>query len=400
MKKSRLDQWICHVEGIPELTREILEEIQLRRLNQVLTALRARGGFYRNLPDKLNTLQELKALPFTTAEDIAAAPMQFLLVSQAEVSRIISGATSGTTGPAKRIFYTPRDTEHTVGFFAAGIGEMLSPGEKCMIAFPFTGPFGLGDLIAKAVERLGGIPVKAGFGGTYDELCKLVAEERPETYIGFPVCFLSLQRMYGEDFPIKRALLSADACPDGVMEALKDKGISLYPHYGSREMCLGGAVTCPAQEGMHLRENHILAEIIDESGNPLPDGQWGELVITTIDMEAMPLIRYRTGDRARFLPERCPCGSVTRRLDRVSRLDREEGAMERLDSLLFSCPDLVDYRAAWTEGKLKLEALLLREEGRKQLEQLLAGVNAEVFAEPALKSCRPMYPGKRTLIVE
>lgn len=72
--------------------------------------------------------------------------------------------------------------------------------------------------------------------------------------------------------------------------------------------------------------------------------------------------------------------------------------MERLDSLLFSCLDLVDYRAARTEGKLKLEALLLREEGRKQLEQLLAGVNAEVFAEPALKSCRPMYPGKRTLL--
>ena len=181
----------------------------------------------------------------------------------------------------------------------AGIGEMVSPGEKCLIDFPFTGSFGLGDLIAKAVEQLGGIPVKAGFGGCFRELCELVEREQPQTYIGFPVCFLSLLRMYGEGFPVRRALLSADACPEGVMAALKEEGIGLYPHYGSREMCLGGAITCSALEGMHLRENHVIAEIIDEAGDPLPDGQWGELVITTIDMEAMPLIRYRTGDRAR-----------------------------------------------------------------------------------------------------
>lgn len=398
MKKSRLDEWICRVEGIPELTRELLEDIQLRRLNQILEALRARAGFYRDLPEKLETLEELKTLPFTAAEDMAAAPMQFLLVSQAEISRIISGATSGTTGPAKRVFYTRRDTEHTVGFFAAGIGEMVSPGEKCMIAFPFTGPFGLGDLIAKAVEQLGGIPVKAGFGVSYRELCELVEREQPQTYIGFPVCFLSLLRMYGEGFPVRRALLSADACPEGVMAALKEEGIGLYPHYGSREMCLGGAITCSALEGMHLRENHVIAEIIDEAGDPLPDGQWGELVITTIDMEAMPLIRYRTGDRARFLPEPCPCGSVARRLDRVSRL--ETGiTMEVLDSLLFPCPELVDMKAAWHADRLTIEARTLGGKGREELENRLAtcfpGVIAEVSVLTAQPGDRPYYSGKR-----
>ncbi len=70
---------------------------------------------------------------------------------------------------------------------------------------------------------------------------------------------------------------------------------------------MGGAVTCPAFEGMHLRENHILPEIIDENGKVLPDGEYGELVLTTIGADAMSLIRYRTGDYTRILPK-CPCG--------------------------------------------------------------------------------------------
>lgn len=181
-----------------------------------------------------------------------------------------------TTGPAKRVFYTEADTEHTIGFFAAGISEMLAPGQKCFIAFPFTGPFGLGDLIAAAVERLDGIPIKAGFGQTWQEMLALLEETQPETYIGFPVTLLSLSRLYGKHFPVKRALVSGDACPKGVMAELeRDLDSKLYPHYGSRECGLGGAVTCSAHEGMHLRENHIIAEIIDENGNVLPDGEYG-----------------------------------------------------------------------------------------------------------------------------
>ena len=159
MKRTNLENWIEEIEEIPHLTRSQLENLQLRRLNETLARVKARGGFYKDYPQKLDVLSELQNLPFTTAEDLSAHPGKFLLTSQSEVSRVISGATSGTTGPAKRVFYTDMDTEHTVGFFAAGISEMLSPGEKCFIAFPFTGPFGLGDLIAKAVERLGGVPI-------------------------------------------------------------------------------------------------------------------------------------------------------------------------------------------------------------------------------------------------
>lgn len=400
MRRTKLENWIEKTEALPELTREGLETLQLHRLNETLARLKARGGFYKDYPEKLESLSELQNLPFTTPADLSANPGKFLLTSQSEVSRVISGATSGTTGPAKRVFYTAVDTEHTVGFFAAGISEMLSQGEKCLIAFPFTGPFGLGDLIAQAVERLGAIPVRAGFGQTWGELTDLVWETRPETYIGFPVPLLSLIRMYGEDFPIQRALVSGDACPKGVMDELeKALGSRIYPHYGSRECGLGGAVTCEAFEGMHLRENHIIPEIIDEAGNVLPEGEYGELVITTIGADAMPLIRYRTGDFTRILPP-CPCGGVTKRLDTVSRREGNV-SMEEMDSLLFGLPGLVDYRACLREN-LVVEAGT-REAGVEQellerIGQLYPGLRVSVYTSDCRLSDRPMYLGKRHIM--
>ena len=399
MNRTKLENWIKQVEGIPHLTREALEELQLQRLNETLARVRAREGFYRDYPEKLDSLSGLRKLPFTTAQDLSAHPGKFLLTSQSEVSRVISGATSGTTGPAKRVFYTETDTEHTVGFFAAGISEMLSPGEKCFIAFPFTGPFGLGDLIAKAVERLGGIPIRAGFGQTFGEMLDLIEATQPETYIGFPVTLLSLARMYGENFPVQRALVSGDACPEGVMAELeKVLGSRLYPHYGSRECGLGGAVTCEAFEGMHLRENHIIPEIIDENGKILPDGEYGELVLTTIGADAMPLIRYRTGDYTRILPP-CKCGGVTKRIDTVSR---REGniSMEELDSILFPIPGLIDYRASF-DGKLHLQCLWQRQISAPILSAVRRkdpGVEVAVSGTVVTPEDRPMYPGKRCLL--
>lgn len=397
MKRTRLDSWICETESLPELTREGLEALQMKRLNETLARLKERGGIYAEYPERLDNLVQLEQLPFTTPAMLAKSPGAFLLTSQSEVSRVISGATSGTTGPAKRVFYTQRDTENTVGFFAAGIGEMLHPGEKCLIAFPFSGPFGLGDLIAKAVEKLGGIPVRSGFGGSWAELSALVDETQPETYIGFPVTLLGLCRMYGKPLPIRRALVSGDACPKGVMAALEAAlGSRLYPHYGSRECGLGGAVTCPAFEGMHLRENHIIPEIIDENGQVLPEGAYGELVITTVGLEAMPLIRYRTGDYTRILPP-CPCGGVTRRIDTVSR---REGAvsMEALDSALFPLESLVDYRASF-DGVLHIDARTLDGAGTDWLaraaEKCCPGKKVALRVSPASPAMGPMYMGKR-----
>ena len=374
------------------MTRENLQDLQLRRLNETLARLPKNQG----LPREVSSLEALSCLPFTTPQMLSEHPGRYLATSQAQVSRVISGATSGTTGPAKRVFYTEGDCQNTVGFFAAGISEMLSPGEKCLIAFPFSGAFGLGDLIARAVERLGAVPVRAHVGACWEEAARQIEQTGATAYIGFPVPLLGLLRLY-PGLPIRRALVSGDACPAGVMGELESLlGSPLYPHYGSRECGLGGAVTCPALEGMHLRENHIIAEIVDAQGRVLTEGAYGELVITTVGLEAMPLIRYRTGDYTRFLPP-CPCGGVTRRIGPVSRF---EGAisMEALDSALFSVPALVDYTARHENGLyICAKTLLPGQENQLYSAARFLYPNLSIHIETTAASCddRPLYLGKR-----
>ncbi len=387
MSRPRIDALMMAQEGLTEVTRASVEARQLEKLNALLRREKKRGGFYRGLPERLGSLEELPALPFTTEEDLARNAPGLLLCSQSEVSRVLSDATSGTTGAAKRVFYTEGDCERTVQLFTAGLGELVFPGGVTVIGFPFSGPFGLGELIAEAVTRLGARPLRLGIGSSYGEYRAVLEREKPDSFVGMPVQLLSLLRVCGRG-SLRRALVSGDACPPAVIAGCEEiLGSRLFPHYGSREMALGGAICCPAHAGMHLRENHVIAEIVDENGRRLPPGEWGELVITTIGMEAMPLIRYRTGDRTRVIPGTCPCGSEVLRLDTVRRLDAD-GELAALDEALFSLPFVADYRAERRDGKLRLE-ILTRGGGA------LPPLDAEIRIRPAREDDRALSFGKR-----
>lgn len=386
MTLSRIDALLAAQDGLEKLTRRTIEALQLRKLNTLLAREKERGGFYRDLPEKLDSLAQLSSLPFTTDEDLAHNAPGLLLCSQAEVQRILSDATSGTTGAAKRVFYTEGDCARTVELFEAGLGELIFPGSVTMILFPFSGPHGLGELIAEAVERLGARPLKLGAGLTYGEYAAILEIEKPDTFVGMPVQLLGLLRVCGRG-SLRRALVSGDACPDAVLKGCEEILQSrLFPHYGSREMALGGAICCQAHAGMHLRENHVIAEIVDENGCPLPPGETGELIITTIGMEAMPLIRYRTGDYTRVIPGRCPCGSEVLRLDSVHRKDAAE--LAALDETLFSLPFVADFRAERRCGRLHLLILTCGE-------GILPALDAVVETRPVKAEDTALYAGKR-----
>lgn len=390
MNRTGLDALIMRQEGLRALGREEIEGVQLKKLNAVLRREKERGGFYRTLPEHIGSLAELAGLPFTTDEDLAAHGGSMLLGSQARIKRILSDATSGTTGHAKRVFYTEADCENTVQFFKAGLEELVRPGGKAMICMPFSGPYGLGELIAEAVARIGARPLKVGANRSYGELGDILETERPDSFIGMPVRLLAMLRVCGRG-SLERALVSADVCPSAVARATeKLLGSRLFPHYGSREMALGGAVTCQTHEGMHLRENHVIAEIVDREGKRVRDGEDGELVITTIGMEAMPLIRYRTGDICRILPGECPCGSELRRMEALRRVGGEE--RERLDELLFSQEKLVDYRAERDAEGLRIEALTLDGSMPERLPEGACVTVRRVCTEDI-----PMYTGKRSV---
>lgn len=396
MTRTRLDALICEQEGLESLTRTDIRRIQLERLNALLARERERGGFYSGLPAHLDALAKLSELPFTTQTELAENAGAMLLCSQSEVQRVISDVTSGTTGIGKRVFYTRADCERTVRLFMAGLGELIFPGGRTLICMPFSGQFGLGELIAEAVRRLGASPIRAGAQLSYLELSELMRAERPDSFVGMPVQLLSLLRVCGRG-SLERALVSADACPEGVIsEAEKLLGSRLFPHYGSREMGLGGAVCCPAHEGMHLRENHIIAEIIDENGRQAPVGEYGELVITTIGMDAIPLIRYRTGDLTRILPSPCPCGSELLRLDMVHRVTGSD--MERLDSAIFADKSIADYTASYGGGVYTINALTVGEYDPTGLFKSVFGDNIRLSQRAVTGDDRAMYAGKRVLL--
>ena len=395
MTRSRIDELIMRQEGLTEVSRQTLDCLQLQKLNALLKREKERGGFYRDLPERLGSLAALASLPFTTDEDLAREGGRMLLVSQSAVQRVLSDATSGTTGAAKRVFYTERDLENTVQLYMAGLGELIFPGGVTLICFPFSGPFGLGELIAEAITRLGARALKAGPFLSYGEYAALLEEEMPDSFVGMPVQLLGLLRVCGRG-SLRRALVSGDACPDSVIRGCESLlGSRLFPHYGSREMGMAGAICCPAHEGMHLRENHVLAEIVDEAGRVLPPGEFGELVVTTLGMEAMPLIRYRTGDLTRVLPEPCPCGSAVLRLDSLRRAG-DAGEMAALDERLFALDFVADFRAFRTREGLALEILSAGEADEAAVRARVKDL-CRLTIRPARFSDGPLSVGKRRI---
>jgi hypothetical protein len=145
-------------------------------------------------------------------------------------------------------------------------------------------------------------------------------------------------------------LLTADYVSQGIIDNIRKLwGSAVFTHYGMTESGFGLAVQCHAHEALHLRDAEFIIEIVDpENGEPLPDGQWGELVLTSLCNEAMPLIRYRTGDIARRIVGPCHCGGILPRLDKVK--GRISGIAQKypihsLDEALFLLPGLLDYRA-------------------------------------------------------
>ena len=184
---------------------------------------------------------------------------------------------------------------------------------------------------------------------------------RPQVVAGVPVAVLALARQTALDGPfcVPRVLLSADHASTALRSALRELWqCEIHEHYGMTEMGLGGGVDCPCHDGYHMREAELLVEIVDPaSGLPLPTGQTGEIVVTTLTRRGLPLIRYRTGDLSRLLPGACGCGSPLMRLARIAgRLNTAAMiagvplTMADLDEALFALPRLIDYTASFQPG--------------------------------------------------
>jgi len=366
-----LESWIAvkiGEEGRP-LSLHSLRAYQLTKLNETLSRAQQRSAFYRRLLGereiRLSTLEDVADLPFTTAADISAAPLDFVCAKQDQVERIVTLPTSGTTGPPKRIFYTAEDQDLTRDFFHHGMSTLVGPRDRVLILLPGSLPGSVGELLKDGLERLGAEALPHGPVTDPRRTLDLIHRERVNAMVGVPVQVLTLARLgRAEGLPrpagLRSVLLSTDRVPYAVARAIEDIwGCDVYNHYGTTEMGLGGGVDCRARSGYHIREADLLFEVVDPvTGRPAAEGEQGEVVFTTLTRQAMPLIRYRTGDVSRFLPEPCRCGTVLKRMahvdgrltDGISLPGGATLSQRDFDEALFPLDELADFKIVYREG--------------------------------------------------
>ncbi len=408
MKRSRIDEWMQQNERIVPWNRKAVERYQLEKLNEMLAYCRQHSAFYSYLPERIDSLKEIEMIPLMTEKDFIANAEALLLVSQRDVIHIVTDETSATTGKAKRIFYTEEDQARTVDFFSCGLGEFICAGDSTLVCMPGGTPGSIGSLVARAVERLGARATVIGTDKTYREMINALQASEANTIVAMPIPLLSFARyMKAERVKINLTgvLVSADTCTPEVEAMLREElDCEIYPHYGSRESGLGGAITCPAHAGMHLWESDLYVEIIDEAGNVLPVGSQGEIVLTTLRRQAMPLIRYRTGDVGVIYAEECSCGSIVRRLKNPRRRNILVLDIADADSVMFSHKQLLDYRIALSAEGCSLEAVIVKPIDEVELKKSLAGLLPDDMVLKMsvrrynAKEERPFFSKKRVIL--
>ena len=313
------------VEGLP---RDELAKLQVGRLRNTLK-LALKSPYYSQrlmdvTPEQIRTPDDIRRLPFTTKDDLRSQyPYGLLCKTKKDFVRL--HASSGTTGTPTAVFYTKADLKAWANLMAR---SMFAAGVRKTDVFQNMAGYGLftGGLgIHYGAERLGCLTIPAGAGNTKRQI-KLIRDfgvTVMHIIPSFALYFASKVREAGFDpasMPWRIALIGAEPHTEEVRKRIEEEmHLKAYNSYGLSEMNGPGvAFECHEQNGMHLWEDAYIAEIIDpKTLQPVKEGEVGELVMTTLTRQGMPIIRYRTRDLTRFLPGDCPCGRTHVRIDRI-----------------------------------------------------------------------------------
>jgi len=326
---SKTDQfWDEYAET---LSRSQLEALQLERLQHTLRQVSS-SELYRKKyaeagisPATITCLQDVQKLPFTAKQDLRDHyPYGLLCMPKNQFVRL--HASSGTTGQSIAVLYTRADLETWADLLARC---MYMTGARPGDTFQNLAGYGLftGGLgFQYGAERLGLLSIPAGSGGSKRQI-QLMRDFSTSIIHIIPSYALRLMDVMMElgvdpkkELQLRLGYLGAEPYAEEVRRRVEEfYGIRVFNSYGLSEMNGPGvAFECPYQSGMHVWEDAYLVEIIDpDTLGPVPEGVSGELVLTTLKREGMPVIRYRTRDITRIIPGECRCGRAHKRLDRI-----------------------------------------------------------------------------------
>ena len=321
-----------NVSASDYLNKDYLRELQLARLQKIVRHAYDNVGLFRSRMDErglsrdcIRSLDDLARLPFMVKTDLRDTyPFGLFAVPQSEIVRL--HASSGTTGKPIVVAYTQEDLDVWAQVMKRSLASCgLSKKDIIQVSYGyglFTG--GLGAHYG--AEALGATVVPASGGNTKRQVM-LIRDFGVNAICCTPSYFLHLIEQAKElgidlkELPIRAGVFGAEPWTQGMRERLeKGAGIEAFDIYGLSEIIGPGvAIECKEHKGLHIFEDYFYPEIIDpDTCEVLPDGETGELVLTTLSKYAMPMIRYRTRDLTRIITEKCACGRTLRRIDRIS----------------------------------------------------------------------------------
>ena len=303
-----------------------LNNTQLEQINKQIKRLLETDSYYGNLYrekgiNSINSQEDFESLPFSSKDDLRNAyPLGIQAVPDEEVVRIHSS--SGTTGKPVIIPYTQKDVDDWATMFArcyetAGITKQ----DRIQIT-PGYGLWTAGIGFQAGCEKLGAMAIPMGPGNTEKQLQMMV--DLKSTVITATSSYALLlseeinKRNMKDQIHLKKGVIGSERWSEKMRASIREGlGIELYDIYGLTEIYGPGiGISCQHETGMHYWDDYIYIEIIDPvTGKPVPDGEEGEIVITTLVKEGAPLIRFRTHDISRIIPEPCTCGSKYPRID-------------------------------------------------------------------------------------
>ncbi|MBN2310254.1 MAG: phenylacetate--CoA ligase [Candidatus Hydrogenedentes bacterium] len=372
------------------LPRDQLRALQVERLRDCVARV-AQVPFYKEAfarekvtPDAIQSLDDLRRLPFTTKADLREHyPLGFLAVPREKVVRI--HGSSGTTGRPTFVAYTKDDlalwSDLCARFLVSG---GLRPEHTVHIAFGyglFTGGFGL----HYGVERVGATVVPVSSGNTPRQIM-LMQDLGAQVLVSTPSYALQIaevaraQGLDPRELPLEFAHFGGEPWTQDMGERIeRELGLMAFNNYGLSEV-IGPGVSgdCAARDGMHIQEDHFIVECLDpDSLEPVAEGEYGELVFTAMTKQAMPIIRYRTRDIAALNASPCPCGRTTVRMSRI--VGRTDDMLIIRGVNLF--PSQIEEALLRVEGVAPQYQILIERPGALDVVTVRVEMRPEVFSD-------------------
>lgn len=345
----------------------LFQEFRLYQLKKTIRYVSEKSRFYKekfkandvDLND-INTLKDIEKLPFTYPEDLRNTGYDFLCISQSDIEKPVTFFSSGTTGIKKRIHFSNGDLMKILWFLPRGMNTVIDKkGGVIQIFLPNSSGRGVAYLLAKGLESFGMKAVISDLESSSEEIIKTCLDNRPNVWFGdagtiFRVTKETEHKLDLSQLGVKVLFLTMSNISDSMKKYLKKVwNCRIVTHYGLTEMGWGLAVDCDICNGYHYNELDVIAEVVDpETGRVKAYGESGELVFTSIGREAMPIIRFRSGDISKL--SKCTCGHnlqvighIERRIEGGYKLDNHRYIYPALlEEVLYGIDEAVDYRAA------------------------------------------------------